>query len=79
MRKYGQLVSLSEQWPVNCTGQNSVYGNYGCGGGWQAAVFRYVYDNRNTAAESADARKWSLDTEANYQYSVAKSLVSMDH
>ncbi|CAM6006136.1 unnamed protein product [Sphagnum balticum] len=74
MRKYGQLVSLSEQWPVNCT-LGSPYGNEGCNGGFQAGVFKYAYDNRDTAAESADARKWSLDTEANYPYSVAKSMV----
>jgi hypothetical protein len=74
MRKYGVLTSLSEQWPVNCT-LNSQYGNGGCNGGFQAGVFEYAYDNRNTASESADARKWGLDTTANYPYSVAKSLV----
>ena len=77
MRKYGKLMSLSEQWAVNCTGPTSAYGNYGCGGGWMGSVFQYAYDNRHTAAASTNAHKWSVDTEAKFPYSVTQSMVGM--
>ena len=49
----GNLVSLSEQNLVDCSG---AYGCYGCNGGWPEASMRYVIHNHG------------IDTEVSYPY-----------
>jgi len=63
-KKYGQLVSLSEQQLIDCTRAD---GENGCDGGLQDHAFNYI---RNNAASSSNSeiRKMGLDTESNYPY-----------
>jgi len=48
----GQLLSLSEQQLVDCSG---AYGNAGCGGGWMDQAFNYAKDT-------------AMDLETEYPY-----------
>jgi hypothetical protein len=64
MRKYGQLVPLSEQNLVDCTGD---YSNAGCDGGWPNNAFAFAADNIKQGSTST-LRKYGLDTETGYPY-----------
>ena len=47
-RKFGRLVSLSEQNLVDCS-----MDNYGCDGGWPQNAFQYIIDNDGIASEDS--------------------------
>jgi cathepsin L len=64
MRKYGRLVSLSEQNMIDCTGD---YSNAGCNGGWPVNAFAYAVDNTKVGSTST-LREYGVDTEADYVY-----------
>lgn len=49
-RKTGQLVSLSEQQLVDCSG---IYGNHGCQGGMPDRAYKYIIANKGIATEQA--------------------------
>ena len=63
-KKYGNLVSLSEQNLVDCSWN---YGCDGCGGGWPDNAMQYVIDNGG------------VDTEASYPYTAQDSSCAFNN
>jgi hypothetical protein len=64
MKKYGQLVSLSEQQLVDCT---KTYGLSGCNGGIPDRAYRYIHANGGSSTDGQQS-KYGLDTEGSYPY-----------
>jgi hypothetical protein len=69
--KYGNLVSLSEEHLVSCSGP---YGPNGCGGGWYFNAFTFAKDN-TIVGPSDTIRTYGLDTETNYPYAEINTCV----
>jgi cathepsin L len=68
-KKYGQLVSLSEQQLVDCT---ATYGLNGCDGGIQERAFTYIHANGGSSTDGQQS-KYGLDTESDYPYTARVS------
>ncbi|BFZ04431.1 hypothetical protein BsWGS_07471 [Bradybaena similaris] len=71
-RKKGQLISLSEQQLVDCSGS---VGNRGCNGGWVDRSFSYILASKGIEGE-ADYPYKATQGPCRYQQKFAKASVS---
>ncbi|CAM6005606.1 unnamed protein product, partial [Sphagnum balticum] len=69
MKRYGTLVSLSEQHLVDCSG---AYGNTGCDGGFPDQAFSFAADD-STEGSTDTIKQYGVDKEDDYAYTSGSS------
>jgi len=70
--KHGSLISLSEEYLVDCD-----YNEYGCGGGWPSMAMQYIQQNNGIPKESAYPYTAGSYGVGGYCQNVAKSGVTV--